>query len=147
MNASRLVLAALPLAALAACASESARMESMPPPPAASAVAASSQPVVDETVTIDSVTATADGFVVIHEVIDGQVQAPQSIGHAPVKAGTTGNVPVRLDQPVAPGSTLLAMLHGDTGTIGVYEFGPGSVDNDKPVVVDGKPVVVTFSVE
>lgn len=145
MNVTRLALAILPALALAACAAERAKMEGAAAPTPAVAVA--DQPVADDTVTITSVVMAKDGFVVIHEIIDGQVQAPQSIGHAPVKAGTSANVAVPLDQPVAPGSRLLAMLHDDTGTIGVYEFGPGATDNDKPVMVDGKPVVEPFTVQ
>ncbi|WP_428669547.1 DUF7282 domain-containing protein [Roseibium sp.] len=109
-------------------------------------IAASPQPA-GNSVTIDKVTMPADGWLVIHEIKDGKPQAPQSIGHAPVKAGENANITVTLDMDVAPGSKVLAMLHEDTGTIGTYEFGPGSTDNDKPVMADGKPVVLPVAIE
>ena len=39
------------------------------------------------------------------------------------------------------------MLHVDDGELGVYEFGFTGVENDKPVVVDGKPLVMPISIE
>jgi hypothetical protein len=143
-TATRLMPAALPLIGLAACASEKATMEeSKAPKPSLAAV---DQSVSGDRVEVISVTLPEAGFVVIHAVIDGQVQAPQSIGHTAVGPGATANATIVLDKAPAAGSTLLAMLHHDSGTAGAYEFGPGSVDNDKPVVVDGKPVLKAFKV-
>ena len=139
------MLVGLPLCGLVACSSEKDTMHhemAMEP-----AISVADQPVAGDSVTIASATVPEGGFVVIHEVIDGKPQAPQSIGHTPIKAGTTSDVVVKLDKDVPPGSTLIAMLHNDTGTIGVYEFGPGSTDQDKPTTVDGKPVVKPFKVK
>jgi hypothetical protein len=36
---------------------------------------------------------------------------------------------------------LVAMVHDDTGRIGVYEPAPGSADDDGPMAIDDKPVV------
>lgn len=110
------------------------------------AITASPQPA-GNTVTIDKVTIPADGWLVIHEIRDGKPQAPQSIGHAAVKAGENLSVAVTLDMEVAAGSRVLAMLHEDTGTIGAYEFGPGATDNDKPLMADGKPVVLPVEIK
>lgn len=98
------------------------------------------------TVVVKSVTAAHDGWVVIHQIVDGKPVVPASIGHTFVKAGTTENVEVALSEAPASGA-VLAMLHVDDGEMGTYEFGPNSVANDKPVVEDGKPVVSPIKLE
>ncbi len=101
-----------------------------------------------DSVTVASVTAATDGFVVIHAGnADGKPVVPASIGHAAITAGTQKNVSVPLDRATTSGEKLYIMLHKDTGTQGEYEFGPGSVDVDTPMVSDGKPVVVPVMVE
>ena len=103
-------------------------------------ISASPQPA-GPSVTIDQVVSYRDGWLVIHAVRDGKPVVPGSIGHAPIRAGVNRDVTVMLSEPTAPGTKVLAMLHVDTGRIGSYEFGPGSTDVDRPVVLDGKPVV------
>ena len=93
-------------------------------------------------VVVKSVTAAADGWVVIHAIKDGKPVVPASIGHTYVKAGMTENVYVPLTGDY-DGDKVIAMLH----ELGVYEFGPGSVANDKPVVVDGGPLVSPISID
>lgn len=97
-------------------------------------------------VVVKSVTAAADGWVVIHAIEDGKPVVPASIGHTYVKAGMTENVYVPLTGDY-DGDKVIAMLHVDDGELGVYEFGPGSVANDKPVVVDGGPLVSPISID
>ena len=97
-------------------------------------------------VVVNSVTAAADGWVVIHAIVDGNPVVPASIGHTYVKAGTTENVYVPLTGDY-DGDTVIAMLHVDDGELGVYEFGPGSVANDNPVVIDGGPLVSPISID
>ena len=92
-------------------------------------------------VVVDLAMIPTDGWLVIHATKDGKPVAPASIGHAPLKAGENTSVVVALDPAPQSGDVVIAMLHNDDGEIGVYQFGPGSVENDKPVVVDGKPVV------
>ncbi|MAM24110.1 MAG: hypothetical protein CML55_01835 [Rhodobacteraceae bacterium] len=94
---------------------------------------------------VESVTAAADGWVVIHAIKDGKPVVPASIGHTYVKAGMTENVYVPLTGEY-DGDKVIAMLHVDDGEPGVYEFGPGSVANDKPVVVDGGPLVSPITI-
>jgi hypothetical protein len=96
-------------------------------------------------VVVESVTAAADGWVVIHAIKDGKPVVPASIGHTYVKAGMTENVYVPLTGEY-DGDKVIAMLHVDDGELGVYEFGPGSVSNDKPVVVDGGPLVSPITI-
>ena len=74
----------------------------------------------DGTVTIDSVTADVDGWMVIHADDDGPGPV---IGHAPVSAGENSDVVVEVDASQVT-ETLYAMLHVDAGVAGEYEF-PG----------------------
>lgn len=105
------------------------------------------QAVVDS-VTVASVTMDVDGFVVVHAANpDGTPVVPDSIGHAAVTTGTTINLVVPLEQPVAAGDKLFVMLHGDSGEIGVYEFKTGSTDVDLPIVVDDAPVITPIVAE
>lgn len=97
-------------------------------------------------VVVKSVTAAADGWVVIHAIQDGKPVVPTSIGHTYVKAGTTEDVYVALTDDFE-GDKVIAMLHVDDGEPGVYEFGVTGVENDKPVVVDGKPLVMPIAVD
>mgnify|MGYP003667825857 CR=1 FL=1 len=79
-------------------------------------------------------------------VLTAKPVVPASIGHTYVKAGMTENVYVPLTGDY-DGDKVIAMLHVDDGELGVYEFGPGSVANDKPVVVDGGPLVSPISID
>ncbi len=88
-------------------------------------------------VTVDEVTISKDGWLVVHAIKDGKPVVPASIGRVPLKAGTTKNVTVPLDVMVKPGDKVLTMLHVDAGKAGVFEF-PGA---DAPVKQGGKPVV------
>lgn len=99
----------------------------------AAIIVTNDQFLVDNTVTIGSVTAAQDGFVVIHSG-DAASFGPV-LGVTPISAGTTTNVVVEI---AAEGRTayLWPMLHVDTGTVGTYEF--GTVEGaDSPVVVNG----------
>jgi hypothetical protein len=51
-------------------------------------------------VTFPSVLIDKDGFIVLHEVQNGDIVLPQSIGHAAVSAGTTENVTVTPTSPL-----------------------------------------------
>lgn len=104
--------------------------------PVEPAVTASDQAAQDGTVTIDSVSASDPGWIVIHADADG---APGPvIGQAPVIVGHNANVAVEIDLSQAT-STLYAMLHVDAGTAGAYEF-PGddvpAFDANENVVLD-----------
>ena len=100
------------------------------------------------TITIAHIEMGNDGFVVIHETsADGKPIAPGSIGHTAVKKGDSENVVVRLTHAVKRGTKLIAMLHDDTGQMGVYEFGPGATTEDKPTMVGGAPVVKAFMIQ
>ncbi len=118
------------------------------PATAVAAAPSGSLSVTDQTLTnnsvlITSVTASQDGWVVVHESNpDGSILLPGIIGKTQIKAGTTANVVIPLDKQVTNGAKLWPMLHIDAGQIGVYEF-PGP---DVPVVVNGDIVMVPIIV-
>ncbi|WP_119069471.1 DUF7282 domain-containing protein [Aggregatilinea lenta] len=87
-------------------------------------------------VTLPSVVAQQDGWLVIHADADG---GPGPVlGQAQVTAGANADVTVDLSSEAT--STLWPMLHVDTGEIGTYEF--GTVDGaDGPVAVNGQVAV------
>ncbi len=100
------------------------------------------------TVTIQHIEIDAPGFVVIHETTpDGKPIAPGSIGYAKVNKGDNDRVVVRLTKPVKRGAKLFAMLHYDTGKMGTYEFGPNATAEDKPVIMNGAPIMTAFSIQ
>ena len=80
----------------------------------------------NNTVTIDSVTADTDGWIVIHTQADGK---PSPIlGFAPVTAGENTAVTVQIDPEMAT-DTLYAMLHVDEGAAGEFEFPDGPANS------------------
>jgi hypothetical protein len=97
------------------------------------------------TLTVKSVNAPKDGFLVVHVMADGK--PGEVIGHAAVKEGENSGVPVILDTTPKSGDELALMLHDDTGTTGKYEFGMDGSKEDAPTRADGKPVMVTVTVK
>jgi LPXTG-motif cell wall-anchored protein len=91
------------------------------------AVDASDQPVVDDTITVATVTAGQDGWIVAH--LDENGAPGKVLGQTAVKAGENKDVKIKLSEDVPAGGKLWPMLHIDAGTIGTYEF-PGA---DVPV--------------
>jgi hypothetical protein len=103
----------------------------------------SDQTLANNAVLVASVTASQDGWVVVHESnADGSIKLPDIIGKTAIKAGTTAKVTIPLDKQVANGAKLWPMLHIDAGQLGTYEF-PGP---DVPVVVNGDIVMVPIIV-
>ncbi|GAB4508798.1 MAG: hypothetical protein OHK0046_02330 [Anaerolineae bacterium] len=100
------------------------------------------QVVLDGTVTVDYVFSPGPGFIVIHTDNNG---APGPvIGQRLLSPGANYGVSVEIDAASAT-PVLYAMLHEDTGEMGVYEF--GAVEGaDGPVIVDGAPVTPPFNV-
>ncbi len=107
-------------------------------------VTVSDQLSLDGTVTVDTVVSAGPGWIVIHA--DNGEGAPGAvIGQSQVNVGTSQNVSVDINTEAAT-ATLFAMLHEDTGEVGVYEF--GQVEGaDGPVAVDGQVVTPSFTVE
>lgn len=106
-------------------------------------LSATDQALTNNAVLVTSVTASQDGWVVVHESnADGTVKVPDNIGKVAIKAGTTNNLSIPLDKQVADGAKLWPMLHIDVGQPGVYEF-PGP---DVPVAANGDIVMVPIVV-
>jgi hypothetical protein len=110
----------------------------------APSVTANAQVSTDGTVTVANVVATGPAFIVIHKAADDGGIGPV-IGYRQVNVGQNNNVKVWIDATQAT-PMLYAMLHDDTGAVGVYEF--GTVEGaDAPVIVDGAPVSPGFAAE
>ncbi|QPC82343.1 hypothetical protein G4Y79_22090 [Phototrophicus methaneseepsis] len=96
----------------------------------AEVVSAHDQTVDMNSITIDAVTISEDGWVVVHA---GDAESfGEVLGFTQVSAGTTTDVTVELDGEMT--DVLWPMLHYDTGEAGEYEF--GTVEGaDGPVAV------------
>ncbi len=106
------------------------------------AVEVADQVSVDSTVTIARVYSEGPGFIVIHA--DGGGAPGPVIGYLPVPDGESTAIKVAIDHAMAT-PVLYAMLHADTGEVGVYEF--GTVEGaDGPVMVDNNMVSPAFNV-
>lgn len=108
---------------------------------------ASDQDVRGTTITIDSVVADADGFVVVHATdANGDLVLTPPLGVAYVAAGTHTDLAIDLDPTELAkyayhqGGEVVPMLHVDADGDGVYSFPNGP---DVPVMVDGAMVVAT----
>lgn len=124
-----ILILVLSLAALPAIASAQA---------GADAVVVSDQSSDGSTVVVDSVTAAAPGWIVIH--LDNNGAPGPVIGQSAVEAGDNLAVEVALDPALDSETALWAMLHVDEGVAGEYEF-PGP---DVPVQADGAIVMEPF---
>lgn len=93
-------------------------------------------------VLIDRIGMPSTGWVVIHEVVNGEPVVTGSIGHKFLLAGPHEQVSVPLSRQVQPGESVAAMLHLDTGVVRVFEFANGSVEaHDLPILIEGVPVM------
>jgi len=97
-------------------------------------------------VVLDTVKVRSDAWIVVHPAAEGGgPDASTILGRSFVMHGETARVPVALDEPTAPGDTLYAMLHDDTGEIGRFEFG-GVDTEDQPLTRNGQPVTASLVV-
>ncbi len=108
---------------------------------------ASDQDVRGTTITIDSVIAEADGFVVVHATdANGDLVLTPPLGVAYVAAGTHTDLMIELDPTELAkyayhqGGAIVPMLHVDADGDRAYSFPNGP---DVPVTVDGAAVVTT----
>lgn len=104
-------------------------------------VAVSDQLSLNGSVVVDEVYSDGPGFIVIHTDNEGS-PGPVS-GWAALPSGHSRRVVVDIDTSIAT-PVLYAMLHTDTGEVGVYEF--GTVEGaDGPVRVDDAPITPPFN--
>jgi hypothetical protein len=108
---------------------------------------ASDQDVRGTTITIDSVIADADGFVVVHATdANGDLVLTPPLGLAYVAAGTHTDLAIELDASELAkyayhqGGAIVPMLHVDADGDGVYSFPNGP---DVPAMADGAMIVTT----
>jgi hypothetical protein len=107
-------------------------------------ITVSSQNINTGIIEIQSVTAAADGWVVIY---DGpQFYDSQLVGYAPVYQGTNTDVKVTVDtNRIGEQPTLWARLHVDQGVKGLFEWGRNNLPyDDAPVMQNSQPVVAAF---
>lgn len=102
-------------------------------------VTVADQVVLDSYVRVAEINYDAPGFIVIH-ADNGEGAPGPVIGWRQLSVGLNTNVEVWIDATQAT-STLYAMLHMDTGEVGVYEF--GTVDGADAPVSDAAGNVVT----
>jgi LPXTG-motif cell wall-anchored protein len=105
------------------------------------AVEADDQALSNGSITVAEVYASVDGWIAVH--LDEGDKPGKVIGNAPVKAGETKNVVVKLGEDVPAGGKVWPMLHIDAGTIGTYEF-PGP---DAPVIVNGNIIMKQIAIK
>src|SRR6266498_2662181 len=91
------------------------------------AVEVDNQAIKNNSITIEEVYASKDGWIVAH--LDENGAPGKVLGHTAVKAGESKDVVITLSEGVPVGGKLWPMLHIDVGTFGTYEF-PGA---DVPV--------------
>jgi hypothetical protein len=109
---------------------------------AAPSLVVEGQPVIDSTITISQALIDAPGWIAIHS--DNGGSPGPVIGAAQINSGLSRNVVVAIDGSQA-GTQVFPMLHYDTGTAGVYEF--GTVDGaDGPVRVGDAVIVVPMEI-
>ena len=95
-------------------------------------------------ITVDSVTATQDGWVVIYD--NPNFTSGAIVGYAPVYQGTNTGVKVAIDISKVTGLPILwAVLHVDNGVKGLFEYGLNGLPyNDAPVMQNGWYVSAGF---
>lgn len=109
------------------------------------AITVNDQPGLTDTLTVDTVTAPTDAWVVVH--LDDKGAPGTRVGLAHIPAGTSGVVQVHIDPlPLTP--KLLVAVHADRGADGVYEFDMMNKlsSPDQPFFVGGKEVATAVSV-
>ncbi|RBI63324.1 hypothetical protein DMJ13_01930 [halophilic archaeon] len=96
-----------------------------------------------ETVTVDSVSMSEGGFVVVHDrsLLDGNVVGSVVGASEYLEPGTHEDVTVRLEEPIDRSQVLIAMPHLDTNGNQVYDFSKSDGQKDIPYVVDNQVVI------
>lgn len=93
------------------------------------------------TVSIGTVSAEKDGYVVVHRTDFTGTIPGEVIGHAPVKAGDNAEVAVTLEPQPEAGTKLIVMLHAEDDNNAAFD------PADKPVTAGRGPVQQVVTVE
>jgi len=110
-------------------------------------VTAMDQDVSGGVVTAESVTAPANGWVVVHRT-DADMAPGPVVGYAPLRMGETTDVAAILQEDMAPGEMLMLMVHGEDGgmSAGVFEYVLGATE-DGPIRLDGDLVMTVITAQ
>lgn len=111
------------------------------------AVDATNQSVANGIVSAGTVTAPANGWLVVHRT-DAEMKPGPVVGHAPLRAGENTDVAAILTEDVQPGEMLMLMIHAEDGgsQTGIFEYTLGAAE-DGPIRVDGNLVMTTITAE
>ncbi|MDR9817460.1 MAG: hypothetical protein RJR34_11990 [Candidatus Methanoculleus thermohydrogenotrophicum] len=110
-----------------------------PPVNVTPALVVSDQPIVNDTVSVDSAVINQTGWLSIQADLNGT--PGEVLGYTPLSEGVNENVTVTIETVnVTP--VLYAVLHVDEGEEAVFEF-PGP---DVPILLNGSPVQQAFNV-
>ena len=97
------------------------------------------------TITVASVELPSPGFIAVHA--DGGGSPGPVIGHSDLlPAGTSSDVAITLDEPLAGDTALFPMAHIDTDGNGLYEFGAVEGVDGPALTAEGDVAVVTAEV-
>ncbi|MEM9600309.1 MAG: nuclear transport factor 2 family protein [Pseudomonadota bacterium] len=83
--------------------------------------------------TVSSVTAAQDSFLVLHPFVDGTPVQTDYVGSVFVPKGISEDVNVRLDSEPTTGEPFIIMLHHDANEDRLFQFGDGVTVPDVPV--------------
>ncbi|ATJ83684.1 hypothetical protein ACFPTY_11730 [Halomonas beimenensis] len=108
---------------------------------------ADDQSVADGTVSAEKVTASRNGWLVVHRTDESMAPGPV-VGHAPLKEGENRDVTAILTEDVSAGDHLMLMVHSEEGGMetGVFEYTLGA-SKDGPVKRDGNLVMTTITAQ
>ena len=111
------------------------------------AVMAADQDVSNGIVSADMITATENGWLVVHRT-DAEMKPGPVVGYAPLRAGENTDVAAILQEEVAPGDMLMLMVHSEAGgtSTGVFEYTLGATE-DGPIRVDDQLVMQVITAQ
>ena len=107
----------------------------------APSVTAADQDVSNGIVSADMVSATENGWLVVHRT-DAEMKPGPVVGYAPLRAGENTDVAAILQEEVQPGDMLMLMVHSEAGgmSTGVFEYTLGATE-DGPIRADDQLVM------
>ena len=113
----------------------------------APSVTAADQSVENGIVSADSVTAAANGWMVVHRT-DASMKPGPVVGHAPLRMGENTDVAAILTEAVAPGDMLMLMVHSEDGGMqtGIFEYTLGATE-DGPIRIDDNLVMTVITAQ
>ncbi|MFD1344030.1 DUF7282 domain-containing protein [Litorisediminicola beolgyonensis] len=111
------------------------------------AITAADQSVENGVVSAETITATENGWLVVHRT-DAEMKPGPVVGYAPIRAGETADVAAILQEPVAAGEMLMLMVHSEAGgkETGVFEYTLGAKE-DGPIRVDDQLVMTVITAQ